>query len=91
MNEKIKAVELLTAALKQVDAAMDAIEAFAEANDLPAPGSTIPVEKLAYLVGMETKVSPFCAEEIIRATLRLVRDLDLSIAVDEEEEDEDDE
>ena len=87
MNEKIKAVELLTAALKQVDAAMDAIEVFAEAYDLPAPGSTIPVEKLAYLVGKETEVSPFCAEKIIRATLRLVKHLDLSIAVEEEDED----
>ena len=92
MNEKIKAVELLTAALKQVDAAMDAIDAFADAYDLPKPGSTVPVEQLAYLVSKETKISPFCAEEVIRATLSLVRDLDLSIAVDEDgKEDEDDE
>ena len=87
MNEKIKAVELMTAALKKVDAAMDAIDAFAEAYGLPKPGSTVPVEELAYLVGKETRTNPSCVEEVIRAMLRLVSNLDLTIAADEEDED----
>jgi hypothetical protein len=89
MNEKIKAVELLAAALKQVDAAMDAIEAFADAYDLPKPGSTIPLEELAYLVSKKTGASPFCAEETIRSAFHLMKDLDLR--VEDREEDEDDE
>lgn len=88
MKEKTKAVELLTAALKQVDAAMDAIDAFADAYDLPKPGSTIPIEELAYLVSKETGGSPFCAEETIRCAFHLMKDLGLRISDKEEEDDE---
>ena len=49
MNEKIKAVELLTAALKQVDAAMDAIEAFA-AKRFHAAGLKIGRSEMSYLI-----------------------------------------
>ena len=87
MKEKIKAVELLTAALKQVDAAMDAIDAFADAHDLPKPGSTIPLEELAYLVSKKVEVSPFCAEEAIRCAFHLMKDLDLRVSDGGEDED----
>ncbi|HUM60283.1 MAG TPA: hypothetical protein PLA31_02385 [Clostridia bacterium] len=88
MKDKIKAVELLTAALEQVDKANDAIDAFADAYGLPKPGGIIRLEELAYLVGKQTGVSPFCAEEVIRAALHLVTQLDLRVAEKEDGDDE---
>ena len=85
MNEKIKVLELLTAALKQVDAALDAIATFAMANNILLPGSTVPVGQLAYLVGKKIDESPFRTEEVIRATLSIVSDLGLTIRTDDNE------
>lgn len=85
MEEKIK---LLSAAMKQVDKAIEAIDAFAEAYGLPKPGGEVSIGELAYLVGKETGGSPFCAEETLRCAFRLMHDLDLTITEKEDENDE---
>ena len=87
MNETMKVLELVKTALDQLDKAMDAIDAMAEAYDLPRPGDTVSVQGLVCLVSKETKIHPSCAEKVLRTALRFARDLDLSIAVEKEDED----
>lgn len=85
MNEIMKT---LHEAIEQVNDAMEKIDKVADELGIVRKGDTIPVEKLAYMVGKETGVSPFCAEEVIRKAFRIINDLDLSITVEEEENDE---
>ncbi len=85
MNEIMKT---LHEAIEQVNDAMDKIDKVADELGIVRKGDTIPVEKLAYMVGKETGVSPFCAEEVIRQAFKIIHDLDLSITVEEEEDDE---
>ena len=89
--DKKEIMKTLHTAIMQVNDAMAKIDEVADELGIVRQGDTIPLQKLAYMVGKDTGVSPFCAEEVIRSAFSIIHDLDLSISFTNNEEDDDDE
>ena len=90
MEDKMKAMKLISESIKRVAELWENVEALADSYGIVLPGSTVSIEELTSMVSRKTKASPFCVEEILRTAFGIIRDLDLTVE-DEDEEDDDDE
>lgn len=84
-EEKMKALQVLKAAVDKVDEVMAAIDDFADTYGI-AP-KTISVEELARVVGKVTHKSPFCVEEILRTALDFLKENRIETIVAEDDDD----
>jgi len=85
-EQKMKALDVLKDACDKVTNAMDAIEKFSKSCGIKK--EEITVCEMAYAVGKITGKSPFCVEEILRATIKFMEENEIhDIYLDEENED----
>ena len=85
-EEKMKAVEILKAAVESVNNALDAIDCFARANGLQDCHVTIP--GLAGMVSAELEMKPECVCAVLEAAFAMIKDLNLTVDVEDSEDDE---
>lgn len=85
-EQRMKALDVLKDACEKVTDAMNAIEKLSEACGIKK--DKISVNEMAYAVGKITGKSPFCVEEILRATIKFMVENEVhDIYLGEEDED----
>lgn len=87
-EEKMKALAVLKAAVDKVDAALEAIDAFADKLGItPEKDKTVDLSELAAMVAKEIKMRPGCVHAVLVTAFDLIRELDLTVVVEEDEDD----
>ena len=87
-EEKMKALAVLKAAVDKVDAALEAIDAFADKLGItPEKEKTVELPELAAMVAKEIKMRPGCVHAVLVTAFDLIRELDLTVVVEEDEDD----
>ena len=87
-EERMMGLKVLKDAVKSVDAAMDAIEAFAATLGVKRERN-VSIAELADMVAGEEGMKPACAFAVLICAFDLIRDLNLTVVVVEESEEDD--
>lgn len=85
-EEKMRAMEILEAAVESMNNVMEAIDGFARTNGLTDSHVTIP--ELASLVAAELEMKPECAYAVLETAFDMISTLRLTVDVEDDEDDE---